>query len=77
MSFLTNYDVTRVERKTAESLGINSLVKKRAQNREKPTSGDYSISYSPPKSRMSGVTFHLKNIAGFSSMLIVANRHYD
>ena len=36
-----NYDVTRVERKTAEFLGINSSVQKRAQNREKTTSGDY------------------------------------
>ena len=40
--FLTNYDVTRVERKTAEPLGINSSVQKRAQNREKTTSRDYS-----------------------------------
>ena len=38
---MTNYDVTRVERKTAEFLGINSFVQKRAQNREKTTSGDY------------------------------------
>ena len=39
--FVTNYDVTRAERKTAELLGINSSVEKRAQNREKTTSGDY------------------------------------
>ena len=39
--FFTNYDVTRVENKTAEPLGINSTVQKRAQNKEKTTSGDY------------------------------------
>ena len=42
IGFLTNYDVTRVERKAAELLGINSFVQKRAQNREKTTSGNYS-----------------------------------
>ena len=36
--FLTNY-----ERKTAEYTVINSSVEKRAQNREKSTSGDYLI----------------------------------
>ena len=41
---MTNYDVTRVERKTAELLGIISSVQKRAQNREKTTSGDYFYS---------------------------------
>ena len=41
--FLTNYDVIRVERKTAEYTVINSSVQKRAQNREKPTSGDYFL----------------------------------
>ena len=40
---LNNYDVIRVERKTAEPLGINSFVQKRAQNREKTTSGDYFL----------------------------------
>ena len=30
-----------VKRKTAEFLGLNSFVKKRTQNREKTTSGDY------------------------------------
>ena len=39
--FLTNYDVIRVERKTAEYTVINSSVQKRPQNREKSTSGDY------------------------------------
>ena len=39
--FLTNYDVTRVERKTAEYAVISSFVKKPAQNREKSTNGDY------------------------------------
>ena len=39
--FLTNYDVTRVERKTAELTVINFDVQKRAQNREKITKGDY------------------------------------
>ena len=39
--FLTNYDVTRVERKTAEYAVISSSVKKSAQNREKSTNGDY------------------------------------
>ena len=39
--FLTNYDVIRVERKTAEYTVINSSVEKRTQNREKTTSGDY------------------------------------
>ena len=38
---MTNYDVIRVERKTAEYTVINSSVEKRAQNREKTTSGDY------------------------------------
>ena len=38
---MTNYNATRVERKTAELLGINSSVQKRAQKREKSTSGDY------------------------------------
>ena len=33
--FLTNYHVTRVDRKIAEFLGINSSVQKRAQNRKK------------------------------------------
>ena len=42
---MTNYDVIRVERKTAESLGINSSVQKRALNRKKNTSGDYSNTY--------------------------------
>ena len=40
--FLTNYDVTRVERKTAEYAVISSSLKKPAQNREKSTNGDYS-----------------------------------
>ena len=44
-SFLTNYDVIRVERKTAEYTEINSSVQKRAQNREKTTSGDYCCSW--------------------------------
>ena len=39
--FSTNYDVTSVERKTAELQGINSYVQKSAQKREKTTSGDY------------------------------------
>ena len=39
--FLANYDVIRVEKKTAEFLGIISSVQKGAQNREKNTSGDY------------------------------------
>ena len=43
--FLTNYDVTRVERKTAEYAVISSFVKKPAQNREKSTNGDYYSSY--------------------------------
>ena len=34
--FFINYDVTRVERKTAELLVTNSSVEKRPQNREKP-----------------------------------------
>ena len=38
---MTNYDVIRVERKTAEFTVINSSVQKRAQNSEKTTSGDY------------------------------------
>ena len=38
---MTNYDVIRVERKTAEYTVINSSVEKRAQNREKTTSRDY------------------------------------
>ena len=42
--FLTNYDVTRLERRTAELIVINSTVQKRAQNREKIASGDYSHS---------------------------------
>ena len=33
--FLTNYDVIRVERRTAEFIVINSTVQKRAQNRKK------------------------------------------
>ena len=40
--FLTNYDVTRVERKTAEYRVISSFVKKPVQNREKSTKGDCS-----------------------------------
>ena len=39
--FLTNYDVARVERKTAEYEVISSFVKKPGQNREKSTNGDY------------------------------------
>ena len=39
---MTNDDVTRVESKTAELLGTNSFVQKRAENREKTTNGDYS-----------------------------------
>ena len=39
--FWTNYDVIKVEKKTAEHIVINSSVEKRAQNREKTTSGDY------------------------------------
>ena len=35
------FDVTRVERKTAEYGVISSFVKKPAQNREKSTNGDY------------------------------------
>ena len=38
---MTNYDVIRVERKTAEYVVISSFVKKFAQNREKSTNGDY------------------------------------
>ena len=38
---MTNYDVIRVERKTAEYAVTNSSVQKRAQKREKITSGDY------------------------------------
>ena len=37
----TNYDVTRVERKTAEYVVISSFVMKTAQNREKSTNGHY------------------------------------
>ena len=40
---MTNYDVIRVERKTAEYTVISSPVEKRAQNREKNTSGDYFL----------------------------------
>ena len=36
-------DIIRAERKTAEYTVINSFGEKRAQNREKNTSGDYSI----------------------------------
>ena len=39
--FYNNYDVTTVEKRTAEPLVINSFVQKRAKNREKCTSGDY------------------------------------
>ena len=39
--FLTNYDVTRVERKSAEYALTTSFVKKLVQNREKSTNGDY------------------------------------
>ena len=39
--FLTNYDITRVERKKTELLVINSSVQKREQNREKNPRGDY------------------------------------
>ena len=39
--FLTNYDVIRAERKTAEYAVINSSVKKPAHNREKSNNGDY------------------------------------
>ena len=42
---MTNYDVTRVERKTAELLVIDSSVQKRAQNREKTTSGELKNVY--------------------------------
>ena len=38
---MNNYDVTRVEWKTAEYAVISSSVKKPAQNREKSTNGDY------------------------------------
>ena len=38
---MTNYDVIRVERKTAELAVINSFVENRPQNREETTSGDY------------------------------------
>ena len=44
-TFLTNYDVTRVERKTAAYWGINSTVEKTAENREKTTNGDHSWTY--------------------------------
>ena len=40
---MTNYDVIRAERKTAEPTVIKSSVQKRAQNREKTTSGDYFL----------------------------------
>ena len=43
---MTNYDVIRVERKTAELLGINSFVQKRARIEKKPTSGDYLMNHS-------------------------------
>ena len=42
--FYNNYDVTRVEKRTAElwvTNLTNSYVQKRAKNRGKPTSGDY------------------------------------
>ena len=39
---MTNYDVNRVECKTAKLWGINSTVQKSAQNIEKITNGDYS-----------------------------------
>ena len=42
--FLTNYDVIRVERKTAEYAVISSFIKKPAKNREKSTNGDYYVS---------------------------------
>ena len=38
---MTNYDVTRVKRITAEYGVISSFVKKFVQNREKSTNGDY------------------------------------
>ena len=39
--FLTNYDVTRVKRKTDEYRVKSSFKQKPAQNREKSTNGDY------------------------------------
>ena len=55
MAFTYNYDVIRVERKTAELLGIISSVQKTTQNREKPTIGDYlcPITFHLPASKVS------------------------
>ena len=43
---MTNYDITRVERKTAELLVINSSVQKRAENREVETTSYADIGHS-------------------------------
>ena len=43
---MTNYDIIRAKRKTAEYAVTNSCAEKRAQNREKTTSGDYSLNES-------------------------------
>ena len=40
---MTNYDVIRVEMKTAEHAVIKSTVEKRVQNIRKTTSGDYCV----------------------------------
>ena len=40
---MTNYDVIRVEKKTAEYTEINTPVQKKTRNRGKSTSGDYFI----------------------------------
>ena len=41
---MTNHDVIRIERKTAEHTVIISSVEKRTHNREKTASGDYCYS---------------------------------
>ena len=38
---MTYYDITRVERKTADYWVISSIVQKTAENRQKNTNGDY------------------------------------
>ena len=40
---MTDFDVTRVERETAEHQVISSIVKKPVQNREKSTYRDYLL----------------------------------
>ena len=61
-TFYNNYDIIRVERKTAEYWVINSTVQRRARVWKKSTNGDYCLNIKPTSYRQTNNLVSLQEV---------------